>query len=272
MAVHRFTVPSADPDQGDITLEVQTRGDGDDHVLLLPSLGRARGDFDALVDALVEQGFRTLALDPRGIGHSAGATFEQLTLHTLADDAAAALDALAVDRAHVVGHAFGNRMARCLLADHPQRVASLSLLAAGGRIPPEEEAVTAFRRFVSEPLSADAFLSEVAKANFSTASDPGPWAQGWWLDTAKGQAMAAGRTDLEDWWMPAGEVEVLIVQGLDDRMAPPANGRSLHASLGPRSTLVEVEGAGHALLPEQSTIVAEALCDFLARQRRNSGA
>ncbi|MEO0423415.1 MAG: alpha/beta fold hydrolase [Pseudomonadota bacterium] len=263
MAVHRYRVSSPAP----IELEVDVRGEGDDAVLLLPSLGRGRADFDALVDALVREGFRTLALDPRGIGHSDNATFENLTLHTLADDAAAALDALAIERAHVIGHAFGNRIARCLQADHPARVRSLALLAAGGRVPPVEEAVDAFRRFVSTPMAPDAFLHEVAAANFSPASDPSAWADGWWLDTARGQATAAGRTELEDWWLPGSDVAVLIVQGLDDRMAPPANGRSLGEALGARARLVEVEQAGHALLPEQPAQVEAAVLEFLSGQR-----
>lgn len=267
MTVHRFSVPTQD--RGDIVLEVEVCGTGDAAVLLLPSLGRGRRDFDTLVHELLKEGYRTLALDPRGIGHSSqGATFETLTLHTLADDARTALDALEVGQAHVIGHAFGNRVARCLQADHPQRVTSLALLAAGGRVPPEEAAVNAFRRFVSEPLDAEHFLREVAAANFSPQSDPGAWADGWWLDTARGQATAAGRTALEDWWLPVEDAEVLIVQGLDDRMAPAENGRSLHEALGERATLVELAQAGHALLPEQPAAVASAVIDFLRRQPR----
>ncbi|MEM9385137.1 MAG: alpha/beta fold hydrolase [Pseudomonadota bacterium] len=263
MGVHRYSVPSPTL----VELEVDARGVGDDAVLLLPSLGRGRGDFDGLVEALTREGFRTLALDPRGIGHSDKATFEHLTLHSLADDAVAALDALAIERAHVIGHAFGNRVARCVQADHPDRVRSLILLAAGGKVPPVEEAVDAFRRFVSTPLAPDAFLSEVAQANFSPAGDPSAWADGWWLETARGQATAAGRASLEDWWLPRGEVQVLIVQGLDDRMAPPENGRSLRDSLGARARLVEVERAGHALLPEQPAKVEAAVLAFLHGQR-----
>lgn len=262
MTIHRFRSTRA---THPVELEVEVTGEQQaPGVLLIPSLGRGRGDFDDLARTLADSGYRALALDPRGIGFSAAASFADLTLHDLADDAAAVLDHLQLERAHVVGHAFGNRVARCLCADHRARVASLTLLAAGGQVPPEEEAVAAFRRFVNEALAPEAFLRLVATANFAPTSDPSAWQDGWWLETAKQQAMAAGRTDTAQWWDP-GPIDVLIVQGLDDRMAPPANGRRLTQLLGERATLVEIADAGHALLPEQPARVAREVLDFLRR-------
>src|SRR5262245_61997687 len=75
-------------------------------VLLLPSLGRDAGDFRVLMDALAETGFRALALNPRGVGASRG-PLEGITLHDLARDAAAVIEARTDGKAHVVGHAFG---------------------------------------------------------------------------------------------------------------------------------------------------------------------
>jgi pimeloyl-ACP methyl ester carboxylesterase len=53
------------------------------------------------------------------------------------------------------------------------------------------------------------------------------------------------------------------VQGLDDVLAPPVNGRALVERLGRRASLIEVPDAGHAMLPEQPLAVADALIDFL---------
>jgi pimeloyl-ACP methyl ester carboxylesterase len=234
-------------------------------VLLLPSLGRGCDDFQGLGRQLVAGGHEVLALQPRGIGESS-AELEQASLNTLASDARAALDHAGADAAHVVGHAFGNRVARCLRADYPRRVKSLALLAAGGRVAPLPDAVDAFRRFINEALDAQTFLRNVALANFAPSSDPSAWATGWFPATARAQAKAAGRTPVDQWWDP-GDVDVLIVQGLDDRMAPPANGRQLAELLGSRATLVEVADAGHALLPEQPEAVARALLAFLDARR-----
>jgi pimeloyl-ACP methyl ester carboxylesterase len=248
-------------DVSDGRLELAVGGEGPD-VLLLPSLGRGREDFAALAGALRGAGYRTLSLQPRGIGASR-APLEDIDLHTLADDARAALDRAGAARAHVIGHAFGNRVARCLRADHPDRVLTLILLAAGGKVPPAPEAGEAFRRFINEPRSPEAFLQDVAIANFSPKSDPAPWAEGWWCETAKAQARAASRTAVDAWWHP-GEVDLLIVQGLDDRMAPPDNGRGLAALVGERARLVEIPDAAHALLPEQPGQVATAVIDFIS--------
>jgi pimeloyl-ACP methyl ester carboxylesterase len=49
----------------------------------------------------------------------------------LAADIAGVLEALAAAPAHVVGHAFGNRVARCLATDRPDPVRRVVLLAGG---------------------------------------------------------------------------------------------------------------------------------------------
>ncbi|GGH57398.1 hypothetical protein GCM10011341_26760 [Frigidibacter albus] len=48
-------------------------------------------------------------------------------LHDLADDFAALLDHLQIDRAHVVGHSHGARVALAFAIAHPERVASLTV-------------------------------------------------------------------------------------------------------------------------------------------------
>jgi len=79
----------------------------------------------------------------------------------------------------------------------------------------------------------------------------------------RAQIQAARATPHEQWWT-SGSADILIVQGREDRMAPPENGRALARSLGPRVRLVEVEHAGHALLPEQPERVCAEVVRFLA--------
>lgn len=243
-------------------LQVLERGEGP-CVLLIPSLGRGAADFEPLATALAGDGYRTLALQPRGIGESTG-ELEQITLHDLADDAAAVLRQLTDAKAHVIGHAFGNRVARCLCADYPQQVRSLCLLAAGGLIPPEPEAVAAFKQFLSEPMEEPAFLALVKRANFAADSDPRAWLNGWFPATARAQAHAAGNTPREQWWHP-GKVATLIAQGTEDAMAPAANGQALKEKLGAQAELVDIPGAGHAMLPEQPALIHTTVREFLAQ-------
>jgi len=66
---------------------------------------------------------------------------------------------------------------------------------------------------------------------------------------ALAQAAATQATPLGAWW--AGE------------RAPPANARMLQEDIGPGMTVVEIPGAGHALLPEQPEAVATAVIDCI---------
>ncbi len=74
--------------------------------------------------------------------------------------------------------------------------------------------------------------------------------------------LARSTTPRELWWQ-AGTAPMLIIQGLDDVLAPPANGRTLQKKLGDRVQLVELKNTGHALLPEQPEIIAETILNFI---------
>jgi hypothetical protein len=56
---------------------------------------------------------------------------------------------------------------------------------------------------------------------------------------------AAQATPLEDWRAPPGDVPYLVIQGLNDEVAPAENGYSLKAELGDRVTGVDIPNAGH---------------------------
>ena len=86
-----------------------------------------------LADRLVASGHRVALPAPRGIESSTG-PMEGLTLHDLAEDVAAVVEALGDAPVTVVGHAFGNRVARTLAADRPDLVDSVVLVAAGGKV------------------------------------------------------------------------------------------------------------------------------------------
>lgn len=70
-------------------------------------------------------------------------------------------------------------------------------------------------------------------------------------------------------WIEAGGRPILCVQALQDVIAPPdLAGRALYSALGPEQvTLVEIDEAGHALLPEQPLLVLRAVLEFLQAHR-----
>jgi pimeloyl-ACP methyl ester carboxylesterase len=100
-------------------------GDGDP-LLLLAGLGCTAHVFIELAPHLTDR-FRVLALTRRGHG----LTDRVRTGHALSDaaeDARRLLDALGIERAHLVGHSMGGGEVSALAARHPVRVASVVYL------------------------------------------------------------------------------------------------------------------------------------------------
>ncbi len=257
--VHRHTEVIDGP-AGPIEVHAAGRGRA---VVLVPSLGRAASDFEDLADRLARAGYLALAPEPRGIGGSAG-PLEDLSLTALAGDVASVVATLGAGRATVVGHAFGNRVARMTAARHPDAVDGVALLACGGLIAPSAEAGAALRAVFDPGLSPAEHLAAVRTAFFAPGHDASVWADGWYPTVAAAQSRATTREPVTDWWS-AGAADVLVVQPADDVVAVPANGEDIARNLGARASMVTIPDAGHALLPEQPEAVAAALVEWLGR-------
>ena len=220
---------------GDAELAVAVRGTGE-AVLLHPSLGRWAHDFDLLADALADAGYQSLALDPRGVGASAGG-LDGLTLPRCSEDIVAVLGHLGIGAAHLVGHALGNRIVRQAATLWPEVTRTVILLAAGGRVPGDPEATRAVARCFELDLPHDERMGAVALAFFAPGNDPGVWVDGWYPAAAGAQGQASMASSSTGWW-EGGAGPMLVVQGLQDRVAPPANGRDLAANrTGPTGVL-----------------------------------
>ncbi len=99
-------------------------------VLLIHGFG---GDLDNWlfnIDALAEAG-PVVALDLPGHGQSVKSVAAP-SLTTMTDAVVGLMDSLGVDRAHLVGHSMGGLVAGRIGIDRPDRVASLTLIAAAG--------------------------------------------------------------------------------------------------------------------------------------------
>jgi len=225
-------------------------------VVLLPSLGRGASDFDRLAADLRAAGFEVLALDP-----PPDLPLE-VTLHDLADRVREALDARGWQQVHLVGHAFGQRVARCVVADHPDRVATLTMLASGGLVPMDPEIAFSLASCFDTGLSAAEHLRHVRRVFFAEGNDATVWADGWLPDIATKQTRSVHATEPGEWNTAAAR-RVPVVQGLQDACAVPENGRRFVAKHPGVATLVEIDGAGHALLPERPDEVSAALIGFL---------
>lgn len=249
---------------GSASIQAKARGVGPG-VLLIPSLGRGAEDFDALADALVRSGFRVIQFDPRWIGQSVGP--EEATLFDLADDAALVTSALCGRPVDVVGHAFGNRVARAMATRHPEQVRSVTLFAAGGLAPPSEAVARALEGSASQGLKPDqARLDDLRTAFFAKGQDASVWLTGWTPNAALLQGAASRRTPRESWW-GGGTAPILVVQAAEDPVAPPANAEALKAAAPDRVRRVTLAHASHAMLPEQPRALALVVRAWLRGER-----
>lgn len=246
-------------------IEVRLVGQGP-AVVMLPSLGRGATDFDDLALRLARHGYLAVAPEPRGIGGSTG-ELEGLTMFDLAADVAAVIRSLDIGPATVVGHAFGNRVARMTATEHPELVESVVLLACGGSVAPDPEDQAALRRVFDPELSAHDRPSAVDQAFFAPGNDASVWIDGWHGIVAYFQGLATSSLDVEH-WVGAGSSDVLIVQPLDDVIAPPTNADAAAERIGDRATVAGLPHAGHAVLPEQPRAVAAAILGWLQDRGR----
>ena len=243
---------------GAISYDVEGQGPC---IVLIPSLGRGQEDFDGVAPRLLAAGFRLLRPEPRGIGGSAPIP-PGADLHTLAADIAALIEAESAAPALVAGHAFGNWVARVTAYDHPALVSGVAMLAAvlGTEVDPD------IRRSITASFDTDLpdgeRLNHLRRAYFAPGNDASVWLSGWHKAVAEAQRRAQAATT-DKGWLRAGErLPLLYLAAAQDAIAPPPDERRMREALGPKTRLVVVQDAGHALLPEQPQAVAEALIAF----------
>ncbi|MCH2169646.1 alpha/beta hydrolase [Myxococcota bacterium] len=239
-------------------------------VVMLASMGRSASDLNELGARLVEAGYRTLAIDAPGIGASGTNWSAPPSVHDYAADIEYVLRAAGLpegERVFVLGHAYGNRIARAFATDFPDRVEATILLAAGGRVPGTAAAHESFPKIFDPTLPNSVRAEAVGEAFFAQGNRvPDEWISGWYGATMLAQVEALQRASADRWW-PGGRAPILVVQPGEDALAPPANAALLRDEFPHRVRVVEIPKAGHALLPEQPQAVAKAVLEFLEAQK-----
>jgi pimeloyl-ACP methyl ester carboxylesterase len=150
-----------------LTFDVYEGGPADgDPVLLLHGFPQDHREFDLILPRLHEAGLRTYALDQRG--STPGARPEEVGAYRITEpaaDAIAVLDALGVEKAHVIGHDWGAQVGWLLAALHPDRVSTLTAISVphpralrlAMRVRPTQRARFAYFALFRSPI-AERFL------------------------------------------------------------------------------------------------------------------
>ncbi len=242
-------------------------GGGGQAVLLIHELAGSLNSWDGLV-ALLPKGLRVIRYDMRGAGMSEKVS-GALDIDTLAEDAAALLDHLAIKApVTVVGAAVGAAIATRFAARHPARCARLVLVAPALGIPPERKPIASE---LCDRIDRDG-LRQVAEAVLPKAFPEELWADGRekaravarWLG-ADPQGYAAAYRMLiaanlaED--LASIDAPALVLAGRHDPFGTPeiVDQRTLTMK---RRTFRVLDG-GHFLAVQSPAILAEALRDVL---------
>ncbi|MFV0452078.1 MAG: alpha/beta fold hydrolase, partial [Propioniciclava sp.] len=224
---------SADADAGqdfthdDITNRYYLDGAGDGVPIVLLPGGSLKATYLApLARQLARAGHRVARVDARQPPTDPDQT---VTMHDLAADVAAVMDHLDLPTCWVAGHAFGNRVARAVALDHPDRIEGVILLAAGGVVPPVDEAQEALRTAFS-----DAPEAQMEQAMTFMVGDPADAGSAWQaIKVARAgrlgpmQSTASTITPEDEWATLVPGKPTMIIQGSKDQIAPPANGEKL---------------------------------------------
>jgi pimeloyl-ACP methyl ester carboxylesterase len=251
--------------RGEVSIEVLVDGGGlggdGAPIVLLPSLGRGAEDFDAIAARLAAAGFKVLRPQPRGIGASRGPLAE-MDLHECAADVAAVIEAARCAPAFVVGHAFGNRVARMLATDRPDLVRAISLVAANVGRDPSPPDVRAAIRVSADPSLPDATRIEALRyAFFAPGNDPSAWLAGWYPQVLAAQRIAGDRTSREEDFA-GGAAPILYLQPTHDPLAHGHHAQEYRALLGDRVTIVMIPQASHAAIAEQPEFISDTLIAY----------
>lgn len=179
-------------------------------LVLQASYARSGSDFNELVAHLNRAGYRTLIMQARGVDGT-GLPSLRTTLFDYADDLAAVISVEGIRQPFtMIGHAFGNRIARAFSSRHPDSVRSLVLLAAGDSAPPPEVRNAIFKILVK--IWPESSRSTALHQAFFAPGNQAPryWVKGWYPRAGLAQGRATATTKA-DQWAHGGTAEMLII-------------------------------------------------------------
>jgi 3-oxoadipate enol-lactonase len=215
--------------------------------------------------------YRCIALDNRGVGRS-DAPPGPYDLGAMAGDAVAVLDAVGIDRAHVMGASMGGVIAQILGVLHPERVRSLVLACTACRqLPWRRELLDEWARR-AEQDGMRAFAQEGARWLVGPRSLRRLWpilgpvsglALGGPPEPFVAQVHAILDADeglrLE---LKGIEAPTLILVGSQDILTPQGDSEEL-AALIPGARMAVVRGAAHGFMVEHASTFNRLVLEFL---------
>ena len=221
-------------------------------VLMLHGIGGGHLAFAPQVESLASSGYRAVAWDMPGYGHSV--PIEPYTFKGLAQSCIALIEGLKCDDVTLVGHSMGGMVAQEVVARRPDLVSRLVLCGTSPAFgKPDGDWQREFIAQRTAPLDAGRSMADLAETLVPQMVGPGSLPEGVRLAThCMGLVPAATyRRALECIVtfdrranLPSINVPTLLVAGEHDRNAPPAVMKKMAQAI-PRSSYIEMKGIGH---------------------------
>ncbi len=267
---------------GDIEIAYKTFGRGEP-ILLISGSGNVMDVWPSYFLNELAKGHEITIFDNRGVGNTTEGT-KPFSVKQFANDTLGLMNALAIQKADVLGFSMGSFVAQQLVVTYPEKVNRLILYGAscGGQegIPQNPKVITALSDFVNNrtidayaflevtfplewikenpnfleliPMTSETILSTTVKKQFEINED--------WLSTNW-----SGVCDLlQEVTKPS-----LILTGTEDEAIPSENSLILADRIS-GSWLVQIKDAGHGLMyqyPETFTEVVETFLNVSGTSR-----
>lgn len=265
---------------GDVEIHHEAFGSADDPTLLLVNgLGSQSINYaDAWIERFVAEGYQVVRFDNRDTGLSTKLEDQSYGLVDMALDAVAVLDAVGVERAHVMGCSMGGMIVQRLAIDHPHRLLSMtSVMSRTGEPEYGQSSPEALAALAAPPATTrEEYVERMVAAQHVYGSKPE------WIDdedvarragaafdrcycpTGTGRQMLAVMADgsradaLREVTVPT-----LVLHGSRDTLIEPSGGRRT-AELIPGARYEEIEGMGHDYPPAVWDTWVRLWADFAA--------
>jgi 4,5:9,10-diseco-3-hydroxy-5,9,17-trioxoandrosta-1(10),2-diene-4-oate hydrolase len=265
-------------------IAVTERGAGEAVVLLHGGGPGASGmsNYARNVDALAQR-FRVIVPDLPGYGRSSKDIDQSDPFGDLAGSVRGLLDALGIDRAHLVGNSYGGAAALRLTLDRPDRVGRLVLMGPGGigttRRPPtpglkrllayyggEGPTRAKLERFIRDDLVYDgtAVPAEMIEERYQASIDPEVVANPP-LRRPAGLRTLLRMDLLRDKRLSRAATPTLVLWGADDKVNRPSGGLLLAERM-PHCDLYLVAGTGHWVQWERPDLFNSLTAAFLSEE------
>jgi pimeloyl-ACP methyl ester carboxylesterase len=257
---------------GGLAIAFERRGDGPPLVLLHGGMSDRR-EWSRQLEGLSDR-FTVVAWDAPGCGASSDPP-ETLRMADYADTLAGLIEALGLERPHVIGLSWGSTLALELYRRRPEIPRSLVLTAAyagwAGSLPPEEVAERLERLLEQVERPAREWAREYVPTLLTERAPAEMAAE---LEAIMAGSRAAGLrpmlramagADLRE-VLPTISVPTLLLYGDEDARSPRDDAERMHAAI-PGSTLVVLPEVGHLANVEAPEAFNDAVRAFLRKVR-----